>query len=63
MSMPVVTRAQAETYAKEHDIFLMEAKEILENKANFRIRPRVGFRMKQDEDGFYIGTEPIIKSE
>ena len=60
MSIAFVTRAQAETYAKENDIFLLEAKEILQEKANFRVRPKQGFRIKRDEDGFYIGTEPVL---
>ena len=57
--MPIVTRTQAETYAKENDIFLMEAKEILMDQEKTRIRPSQGFRIKKDLDGFYIGTEKI----
>lgn len=60
MSMPIVTRTQAENYAKENDIFLMEAKEILLDQKQTRIRTKPGFRIKTDEYGFYIGTEPVL---
>lgn len=59
MSMPIVTRTQAENYAKENDIFLMEAKKILMDQEKIRIRTKPGFRIKTDEDGFYVGTEPV----
>lgn len=63
MSRSVVTKEQAEKYAKEHQVTLMEAKEILIDQANFRIRTKQGFRIKTEQDGFYIGTEPIIESD
>jgi len=60
MSRPIVTRTQAETYAKENDLFLMDAKEILLDQQQTRIRTKPGFRIKTDEDGFYIGTEQVL---
>lgn len=58
MSRSVVIREQAEEYAMEHNVTLMEAKEILLDLEQTRIRTKEGYRIKTDQDGFYIGTEP-----
>lgn len=55
--MPIVTREEAEAYAKEHKITLQEAKEELEFNPKRRIRPAPGYQMVFDQDGFYIGME------
>ena len=59
--MPIVTRTQVEYYAKENDIFLMEAKKIIMYQEKTRIRTKQGFRILKDQDGYYIGTEPVSK--
>ena len=56
MSIPVVVREEAEAYAKENNVTLMEAKEALED--NIRIRPMEGTRLTFDQDGFWTGSEP-----
>lgn len=61
MSRPIVIRAQAERFAKEQEVTLMEAKETLLDQEQTRIRTKPGFRIKTDQDGFYIGTEPVSK--
>lgn len=55
MSMPIVTREEAEAYAIEHSITLQEAKEELEFNPKLRLRPAPGYHMVFDQDGFYIG--------
>lgn len=57
MSWALVSREQAEEYAKENNVALLEAKDILNETRNFRIRPARYNRLKFDQDGFYIGTE------
>ena len=61
MSRAIVFRTQAETYAKENNVTLVEAKEILLDQEQTRIRTKEGYRIKTDRDGFYLGTEPNPK--
>ena len=63
MSRSVVTREQAEKYAKEHQVTLMEARDILNEAGNFRIQPARYYRLKFDQDGFYNGTERMNLKE
>lgn len=61
MSGPVVLREQVEKYAKENNVTLIELKEILMDQEKTRIRTKEGYRIKTDQDGFYIGTKPVSK--
>lgn len=59
MSISIVTRKQAEDYAKENNINLLKAKDILKEAGNHRIQPARYYHLKFDQDGFCVGTEKL----